>query len=113
MSSVKSYTPKFLKIYEDRELSKPASKLKFDDVVNAGEQSKPVELYVANVSRDEVVDIFIYSDDKDVFIEPSGIDSMKPDEVRKVTFIWNPKLTREQPLSSPIRAKFKVIKRAK
>lgn len=77
-------------------------RLEIDEVVNAGQISTPVVLYVKNNTNYQLLDIHIYADDKDVEITPSVIKEMAVNDVVEVTFVWHPKLKRDKPLSTRI-----------
>lgn len=86
-------------------------KLETDEVVNAGQSSMPIALYVKNITNYQLLNIHIYAEDGDVEITPSVIERLEINEGVDITVVWHPKLKREKPLSTRIMSTAtKVIK---
>jgi len=77
-------------------------RLEIDEVVNAGQSSMPITLYVKNTTNYQLLNIHIYADDKDVEITPSVIEEMAVNDVVEIILVWHPKLKRDKPLSTRI-----------
>jgi len=101
----------YFRVFANDSLSNPIKVLKPDKVVAAGTEYRQ-DIWIQNFSGNELADIILYSDDKDVSFEPKLILSMKDMEVVKVVVVWKPPVDREKPLSTKVLADFNVIRRA-
>lgn len=106
------YKPAFIQVFEDRGLKKILKSIIYNEAVNAGSESKPIVVWVKNITGYELENVRIISSDRECLPNPQIISHMNPSQVVKVTFVWKPSLTRESPLSVSISAKANLIKRA-
>lgn len=107
-----SYKPTFVQAFEDRGLKKIVKSITYNEAVNAGSESKPVIVWVKNITSYELENVRILTSDRECLPDPQVIPHMNPSQVVKVTLVWRPSVTRENPLSVSISAKANLIKRA-
>lgn len=106
------YRPTFVQVFEDQGLKKIVKSLVYNEPLSAGSESKPIVVWVKNITPYELENVQIFSSDKECLPDPPIIPHMNPSQVVKITFIWKPSVTRESPLSVSISAKANLIKRA-
>jgi len=86
--------------------------IKFPEIVQAGFQSKPLVIFVKNISIYELMDIALVAADSEVSLTPSSVQTLMPSSVVSVVVVWKPSITREEPLRTKINCSAKVVKRA-
>jgi hypothetical protein len=102
---------KLVRFYKDEGLKEEILRFRFDGITISGDTSKPVTLYIRNVSGYELVNVRVQVMDNDVTVIPAVIDILYPDQVKAVSFSWHPELTREKPLDADIVVTAVVVKR--
>lgn len=97
-------TRPFLAFFEDRKRTLRITKLKRDNPVNAGKVSEKIVLWAKNITGNELLNVQISVNDKEVMVSPSIFKRIDKDEVVKVTFIWKPDINRKTALKTKLKS---------
>lgn len=85
--------------------------LRMEDIVDAGSESAPIEVFFKNNTNFMLKDIQLLISDTDVEISPSFIPTLPPDGYIRVIITWKPRASRTFPLDATIMARAKIVKR--